>query len=62
MQKSKGGILRCYATAPGYCLAAGRLNKSWYTALTRDIREPWALEGAKFSIRPNFSATLRKHE
>jgi len=37
-----------------------RLNKSWCTALTRGIREPWALSGAKFSIRPNFCATLRK--
>jgi len=27
--------------------AATRLNKSWYTALTRGIREPWALGGAK---------------
>jgi len=34
--------------------AATRLNKSWYTALTRGAREPWASGGAKFSIRPNF--------
>jgi len=41
---------------------ATRLNKSWYTALTRGIQEPWALGGAKFSIRLNFWATFRKNE
>ena len=38
------------------------LNKSWYTALARGIWEPWALGGAKFSIRPNFAPLLRKNE
>jgi len=47
---------------PWLLRAATRLNKSWHTALTRGIREPWALGGAKFSIRPNFCATLRKNE
>ena len=49
-------------TPPWFLRAATRLNKSWYTALTRGIREAWALGGAKFSIRPNFCATLRKNE
>jgi len=40
--------------------AATRLNKPWYTTLTRGIREPWALGGSKFSIRPNFFPTSRK--
>jgi len=42
--------------------AETRLKKSWYTALTRGIREPWPLGRAKFSIRPNFCDTLRKNE
>jgi len=41
-------------------LITARINKSWYTALTRGIREPWALGEAKFSNRPSFCATLRK--
>ena len=47
---------------PWLLRAATRLSKSWYTALTRGIQEPWALGGAKFSFRPNFCATLRKNE
>jgi len=47
---------------PWLLRAARRLNKSWCSALTRGIREPRALGGAKFSIRPDFCATLRKHE
>jgi len=47
---------------PWLLRAATRLSKSWYTALTRGIREPWAWGGAKFSILPNFCATLRKNE
>ena len=35
--------------------AETHLNKSWYTALTRGRREPWALGGAKFSIRRIFA-------
>jgi len=40
--------------------AATRLNKSWYTALTRGMREPWDLGERNFSILPNFCATLKK--
>jgi len=47
---------------PWLLRAATRLNKSWYTAVTRGKREPWALGGAKFSIHPNFCATSRKNE
>ena len=47
---------------PWLLRTATRLNKSWHTALTRGMREPWALGGAKFSIRPKFWATLRKNE
>jgi len=47
---------------PWLLRAATHLIKSWYTALTRGIWEPWALGGAKFSIRPNFCAALRKYE
>ena len=39
---------------PWFLHAATRLNKSWCTALTGGIREPWALSRAKFSILPNF--------
>ena len=45
---------------PWLLRAATCLNKSWYTALTRGIREPWAVGRAKFLIRPNVSATLQK--
>ena len=44
---------------PWLLRAATPLNKPWYTALTRGIRGPWALGGAKFSI-PKFCITLRK--
>jgi len=37
-----------------------RLNKSWYTALTRGIRDHWDLAEENFSILPNFCATLKK--
>jgi len=47
---------------PWLLCAATRLNKSWCTALTRGIREPWVLSGAQFSFLPNFCATLRKNE
>jgi len=43
---------------PWLLRAATRLNKSWYTALTRGMRQPRALGGAKFSVRPNFWATF----
>jgi len=47
---------------PWLLRAATHLNKSWYTALTRGIREPCPLGGTKFAIRPNFCANLRKNE
>ena len=47
---------------PWLLRVATRLNKSWYTALTRGTRESCAFGGATFSIRPNFCAPLRKNE
>jgi len=40
-------------------LRATRLNKLWYSDLTRGVRGPLSL-GGKFSIRPNFYANMRK--
>ena len=45
---------------PWLLCSATRLNKSWYTALNRGIRELWDLGGEIFWILPNFCATVRK--
>jgi len=40
---------------PWLLCAATRLNKSWYTALTRGIREPWDLGGQNFQFARIFA-------
>jgi len=40
---------------PWLLRAATRLNKSWHTALTRGIREPWALGGQNFQFARIFA-------
>ena len=45
---------------PWLLRSATRLNKSWYTALTRGIWDLWDLGEENFSILPNFCATLKK--
>jgi len=51
-----GNCAPCHSSLRPWLLrAATRLNKSWYTALTRGIREPWALGGAKFSFARIFA-------